>query len=252
MGTDRKVAIIAGSAGNLVDGKAKTYLSKRRLVKVIDGTIDGKEVVFLPRHGLHHTIPPHKVKHKANISLLVKKFGVTDILSISAVGSNDAEKYPVESFVLANDFIGFAHDRLTLFNKFKDKPMHAPMGEPYTLSLNNELIKAGKKAGIEIRTGAVLIDVAGPRFETHAEIEAYKKMGAHLMGMTSVGETILANEFRLAGHIVRNSTLLLVTDYTPGTNGSKGTVHEEVKDVAQKQEGSLNEIIRNFVNIVLG
>ncbi|VVC00397.1 putative 6-oxopurine nucleoside phosphorylase [uncultured archaeon] len=249
MAAERKIAIIAGSAGNLIEGKAQTHICCRRLVKAVDGTVDGKPVIFLPRHGLHHTIPPHKVKYKANMSLLVEKFGATDILSISAVGSNQV-KYPVGSFVLASDFIGFAHDGRTLFDKFKEKPMHAPMGEPYSLSLNGEIVSAGNMAGIKILTGAVLLDVPGPRFETHAEIGIFRQWGADLMGMTSVGETMLANEFRLAGYAIRNSTLCMVTDFTPGTNGSKGTVHEEVKDVLKEMQGPLNAIIRNFVKLV--
>ncbi len=255
----RKLAIIGGSGlEKLVNGKVEKIESKygQKPVRIVKGDIDGKEVVFLSRHGPHHEIPPHKINHQSNIDALIRKIGITDVVSISAVGSLGTRKilpfwgreYKVGDFVLVEDFARF-NNGPTFFDGSGGFPVHADMSKTYSQNLVKDIKKAAKKANIKVKGGAVLCDVQGPRLETISEVKAYRILGIDIMGMTSTGETILINELRAQDWDVRNATLAIVTNYGPGISETEFT-HEKVNAQVKQREGKVNKLIYELVNIM--
>jgi 5'-methylthioadenosine phosphorylase len=182
--------------------------------------IAGKEVVFLTRHGIKHNIPPHLINYQANIYALFS-IGVKRILSSSAVGSLLEEIKP-GSFALPDQFIDFTKNRPNTFfdGKFsvvlpngetRKGVFHLDLTNPYTPKLREAIIKGASKLSIPIYEKGVYVCTEGPRFETPAEINAFKKMGGTFVGMTSSSECILARELDMS-----YATICVVTNFAAG------------------------------------
>ncbi|MFQ6085417.1 MAG: S-methyl-5'-thioinosine phosphorylase [Candidatus Bathyarchaeia archaeon] len=161
------------------------------VVDFYEGKLDEKTVIFVSRHGIGHTRPPHKVLYKANIWLL-NKFGVERIVALNAVGAIN-QGINLGDLVVPHDFIDFTKSRPSTF--YDTSPVtHVDMSVPYCPEIRNAIIKAAKQSERKAHEKAVMVCTEGPRFETPSEITMFKKFGADVVGMTGVPEVSLARE----------------------------------------------------------
>ncbi len=233
------IGIIGGSGlYTLIQGEEKVMETAYGNAKVVVGKVSDKDCVFIPRHGKSHKVPPHKINHKAHIYAL-QEHGVTEILSVSAVGI--ISDYKPGDLVTVRDFIALHSDSLTYFDDFSTGLVHTDMSEPYSLELTGLVQKASQKHNINIRDGGVLAHTTGPRFETKAEIKAFGMLGANLVGMTSVQEAILANELK-----INFANIAIAANYATGIS-KKHLAVEEVIETAKRREQDIQKIISEII-----
>ncbi len=172
------------------------------------GTIAGKDVVLLARHGRSHTCPPSQVNYRANIAAL-KEVGCTAILASTAVGSL-REEIDRGHLVVLDQFIDFTKHRISTFHdRFPPhNPVHTPMAEPFDGTLRQYLIAACKKLDIIHHERGTVVTIEGPRFSTRAESNMFRLFGADVINMSVATEAALANE---AG--VPYAAIAMSTDY---------------------------------------
>jgi 5'-methylthioadenosine phosphorylase len=158
------------------------------------GKIGDKEVVFLPRHGPDHSIPPHKINYRANVYALYE-LDVKRIIAVNAVGAINHDFKPGD-IVIPHDFIDFTKLRTTTF--YDEAPVtHIDVSQPYCPETRKFLVENAKKFGQRVWDKAVLACTEGPRFETPAEIEMFRRLGCDVVGMTGVPEAVLARELEI-------------------------------------------------------
>ncbi len=161
------------------------------------GELDGKQLVFLARHGNPHRIPPHKINYRANIWGL-KQLGVTEIIAVAAVGGITEAMGPAQIAIpdQINDYsYGREH---TFFADDLEHVTHIDFSFPYAENLRNRLIAAAQQINLSISTTGTYACTQGPRLETAAEIKRLKNDGCDLVGMTGMPEAALAKELDLA------------------------------------------------------
>jgi 5'-methylthioadenosine phosphorylase len=169
------------------------------------GDIGGLPIVFLPRHGQGHKLPPSAINYRANIDAL-KRAGVTDLVSVSACGSF-REDLPPGSFVLVDQFI----DRTFAREKSFFGPgcvAHVAMADPISPGLADKLDAAAKAEGIDYKRGGTYLVMEGPQFSTRAESFLYRQWGCDVIGMTNMPEAKLAREAEIC-----YATVAMVTDF---------------------------------------
>ena len=173
--------------------------------QLLTGELDGQKVVFLPRHGRGHPLPPSRLNFRANIDAL-KRAGVTEILSVSAVGSLKEELTP-GTFVLCDQFIDRTVSRE---RSFFDAGLtaHVSLAEPTCTRLMDVLQQGAEAEGIPVHRGGTYLCIEGPQFSTRAESELYRQWGCDVIGMTNMPEARLAREAELC-----YTTIAMVTDY---------------------------------------
>ena len=201
-----------------------------------------KEIYFLPRHGRAHSIPPSKINFRANIDAL-KQLGVTDIVSISAVGSLK-EDLPPGKFVIIDQFI----DRTFARNKtfFDDEIVaHVSMAYPTSIGLMNSCEEAIKKEKMEYQRGGTYIVMEGPQFSTLAESNLYRSWNADVIGMTNMPEAKLAREAE-----IRYASVSMVTDFDcwhpDHENVDVSQVIKVLLGNAEKAKVMIKNLIDNF------
>jgi 5'-methylthioadenosine phosphorylase len=169
------------------------------------GRLGPTRVVFLPRHGRGHRIPPSEINFRANIDAL-KRAGVTDLISLSAVGSLRPD-LPPGSFVLVDQFIDrtFARQK-TFFGT--GCVAHVSMAHPVCARLGDRLAQAGAASGLAMTRGGTYIVMEGPQFSSLAESELYRAWGCSVIGMTNMPEAKLAREAEIC-----YATVAMVTDF---------------------------------------
>ena len=173
--------------------------------ELLFGELDGQRLVFLPRHGRGHRIPPSEINFRANIDAL-KRAGVTDVISVSAVGSLREHLKP-GMFVIVDQFI----DRTFARNKSffgGGLVAHVSMAHPVCSRLGDHIEAAAREAGIEALRGGTYMVMEGPQFSSLAESELYRTWGCDVIGMTNMPEAKLAREAELC-----YATVAMVTDY---------------------------------------
>ena len=173
--------------------------------QILKTKYNNKEVYFLPRHGRGHVISPSNINFRANIAAL-KELGVTDIVSVSAVGSLK-EELPPGKFVIVDQFIDRTFSRVKTFFD-SEIVAHVSMAKPTSPGLSNCCEAALKKLKIEYQKGGTYIVMEGPQFSTLAESNLYRSWNADVIGMTNMPEAKLAREAE-----IRYSTVAMVTDY---------------------------------------
>lgn len=160
------------------------------------GRISGHEVVFLPRHGASHMIPPHLVNYRANLWAL-KHVGVQTILGVAAVGGITSEMAPAR-IVIPDQIIDYTFGREhTIFDNDLSHVTHIDFTNPYCEELRQSLIEAGRLSGVNPVSGGIYGATQGPRLETAAEILRMERDGCDMVGMTGMPEAALAREFNL-------------------------------------------------------
>lgn len=169
------------------------------------GRVGSTRVVFLPRHGRGHVHSPSDINYRANIDVL-KRAGVTDLISVSACGSFKAELYP-GSFVLVDQFVDRTFRRETSF--FGQGCVgHVPMAHPVGPLLQEAIAEAAKVESIPFTRGGTYVCIEGPQFSTYAESLTYKGLGYDVVGMTAMPEAKLAREAEIT-----YATIAMVTDF---------------------------------------
>lgn len=190
------VAFIGGSGySRVIAGEftPQILLTPYGEAMVFVGRREGAEVAFLPRHGVGHTIPPHRINYRANIKAL-QMLGVTRALAVFTVGSLHRGIPPL-SLMAVDQFMDFTQGRAhTFFEGGKSGVVHVEVNEPYCPGLRAALIQEGKARGLEIMSRGVYVCTNGPRFETPAEVRMYAQLGGDVVGMTGVPEVSLARE----------------------------------------------------------
>jgi 5'-methylthioadenosine phosphorylase len=173
---------------------------------LIGGSLSGRQVYFLPRHGRGHRILPQELNHRANIYAL-RSLNVRWIIAVTAVGSLQ-EKYKPRDIVLPSQFYNRASVRAehTFFGS--GIVAHVSFAEPLTLQLRNLLAESAKKVGVTVHNGGIYVNMDGPAFSTRAESELNRKHGFDVIGMTNVPEAKLAREAEIA-----LATMAMITDY---------------------------------------
>lgn len=169
------------------------------------GELDGQQMVFLPRHGRGHKIPPTEINFRANIDAL-KRVGVTDVISVSAVGSLRENLRP-GMFVIVDQFIDrtFAREK-SFFGT--GLVAHVSMAHPVCSRLGDHLEVAARESGIEVARGGTYLVMEGPQFSSLAESELYRSWNCDVIGMTNMPEAKLAREAELC-----YATVAMVTDF---------------------------------------
>ena len=173
--------------------------------ELLFGELNGIKLVFLPRHGRGHRIPPSEINFRANIDAL-KRAGVSDVISVSAVGSL-REGLPPGAFVIVDQFIDrtFAREK-SFFGT--GLVAHVSMAHPVCHRLGDHLETAARSAGIPVVRGGTYLVMEGPQFSSLAESELYRQWGCDVIGMTNMPEAKLAREAELC-----YATVGMVTDY---------------------------------------
>ena len=163
------------------------------LVEPVVGKLANREVVFMSRHGHDHATPPHLVNYRANI-WAIHELGVRKILATAAVGSLSPD-FRLGELVLLDQFLDFTRSRPQTFYEGGQKGiLHVDMTEPYCSAVRQVILEASEHLGLLVKNGACYVCTEGPRFETPAEIRMFQRLGADLVGMTSVPEVVLARE----------------------------------------------------------
>jgi len=163
---------------------------------LVHGRFSGTEVVFLPRHGSGHTIPPHKVNYRANLWAL-SKAGADKVIAVNAVGGVRADMLPGR-LVFPNQIIDYTWNRVnTYFEEGLSHVTHVDFTHPYCEDLRQMLIRGAREAGIDAVDEGTYGATQGPRLETIAEINRMERDGCHLVGMTGMPEAALARELDL-------------------------------------------------------
>src|ERR1700726_2499792 len=169
------------------------------------GTIAGLPIVFLPRHDKGHRLSPSDINYRANIDVL-KRAGITDLISLSACGSFK-EELPPGTFVLVDQFIDRTYKRENSFFG-KGCVAHVSMAHPVSPRLRIHLAAAAEAEGIAIARGGTYVCMEGPQFSSYAESMTYKNLGYSVIGMTNMPEAKLAREAEIC-----YATVAMVTDF---------------------------------------
>ena len=245
-----KLAIIGGSGLYDIDEFKERELLKLETPwgkpsdEILKIKYNDKEIFFLPRHGRGHVISPSKINFRANIDAL-KQLGITDIVSVSAVGSLK-ENLPPGMFVIVDQFIDRTFARSKSF--FDDEIVaHVSMAHPTSNGLMNSCEEALKQESIEFQRGGTYIVMEGPQFSTLAESNLYRSWNADVIGMTNMPEAKLAREAE-----IRYASVSMVTDFDCWHPDHENVDVQQVIKVllgnAEKAKKMIKNIINNFEN----
>ena len=245
---NNKLAIIGGSGlYDVEEFKDREFINVKTpwgspSDEILKTKYKNKEIFFLPRHGRGHTISPTKINFRANIDAL-KQLGVTDIVSVSAVGSLKGHLLPGK-FVIVDQFI----DRTFARNKtfFDDEIVaHVSMAHPTSNGLMNSCEEAIKKENIDYQRNGTYVAMEGPQFSTLAESNLYRSWNADVIGMTNMPEAKLAREAE-----IRYASVSMVTDFDCWHPDHESVdVQQVVKELlnnAEKAKKMIKNIIENF------
>ena len=241
-----KLAIIGGSGlYDVEEFKDREFLDVKTSWgspsdKILKTKYKGKEVYFLPRHGRGHYISPSKINFRANIDAL-KQLGVSDIVSISAVGSLKENLQPGK-FVIVDQFI----DRTFARNKtfFDDEIVaHVSMAHPTSNGLMNACEESIKKSGIDYQRGGTYLVMEGPQFSTLAESNLYRNWKADVIGMTNMPEAKLAREAE-----IRYASVSMVTDYDCWHPDHENVDVQKVIKVLLENAAKAKDMIKNLID----
>jgi len=205
------IGIIGGSGLYNIEGLTNTSWQKVESPwgapsdELLIGEFEGTKVVFLPRHGRGHKISPSELNYRANIDAL-KRVGVTDILSLSAVGSLKAE-LPPGHFVIVDQFIDRSFARAKTFFG-SGCVAHVSMAHPVCPRLGDALEASAIELGLPVTRGGTYLVMEGPQFSTYAESMLYRSWGCSVIGMTNMPEAKLAREAEIC-----YATVAMVTDF---------------------------------------
>ncbi|OGA23368.1 MAG: 5'-methylthioadenosine phosphorylase [Betaproteobacteria bacterium RIFCSPLOWO2_02_FULL_67_26] len=243
------LGIIGGSGLDRLDGleaprkKAVRTPYGRPSGALAFGRMQGREVVFLARHGPRHAIAPHEVNYRANIWALHAQ-RVKDVVSVASVGGIHPDLVP-GTLVVPDQIIDYTHGRRATFGRLTDGAvMHVDFTRPYCESLRQRLLRAAAVAGERIAVEGTYAATQGPRLETAAEIDRLERDGADMVGMTGMPEAALARELGLC-----YAAIAVVVNHAAG----RGTSIEEVRlaDFSEVMQRAMTRV-RSVLNRLVG
>ena len=247
---NRKLGIIGGSGLYKMEGFEKTKWKKintpwgKPSDEILIAKLEKEEICFIPRHSRGHKINPTNINFRANIDAM-KQLGVTDIISVSAVGSLKENLEP-GTFVIVDQFIDRTFSRTKTF--FDEEIVaHVSMAKPTSPGLSDCCSAALKKLNIKNQKGGTYVVMEGPQFSTLAESNLYRTWGADVIGMTNMPEAKLAREAE-----IRYCTVAMVTDYDcwhpDHDEVDVSIVIQTLMKNAANAQNMIKEIIKNFKN----
>jgi 5'-methylthioadenosine phosphorylase len=206
------------------------------------GRIGCKDVVFLPRHGHGHTIPPHRVNYRANLWALARAAGAEGIVSVASVGGI-SQRFAPGTLVAPDQIVDYTWGRQTTFHENGEgEVVHIDFTEPYDRGLRGQLLAAARRAGEDVVDGAVYGATQGPRLETAAEINRLERDGCDLVGMTGMPEAALARELD-----VPYAALCVVANWAAGRGDSTRAISlAAIEEVLQRSMGRARRVIEHF------
>ena len=240
-----EIGIIGGSGlysmpgfTNVHEERVETPFGSPSEVFVL-GELEGRKVAFLARHGRGHRILPTELNFRANIYAM-KKLGVGQILSLSAVGSLKEEHKPSD-FVVPDQFIDRTFQRTSTF--FGEGIVgHISFADPVCAHVAKAAAAGCKSVGVEAHLGGTYVCMEGPQFSTRAESNLYRSWGADVIGMTNLQEAKLAREAEIC-----YATIAMVTDYDCWREGHDAVTIEEVIAVAHKNAENAAKVVKAAV-----
>ena len=240
-----KLAIIGGSGLYNIEGLSNVESLKIKTPwgepsdELTKASFKSKEVIFLPRHGRGHFISPTKINFRANIDAL-KQLGVTDIVSISAVGSLKENLEP-GMFVIVDQFIDrtFARNK-TFFDE--DIVAHVSMAKPTSEGLMNACEESIKSENIKYKRGATYLVMEGPQFSTLAESNLYKSWGADVIGMTNMPEAKLAREAE-----IRYASISMITDFDCWHPDHDNVDVKQIIETLSQNSSNAKKVVKNLI-----
>ncbi|HDN62363.1 MAG TPA: S-methyl-5'-thioadenosine phosphorylase [Candidatus Bathyarchaeota archaeon] len=204
---------------------------------VFVGSLRGKKVAFIPRHGRNHTIPPHRVNYRANIWAL-KELGVQRIVAPAAVGSL-REDFKPGDFVIVDQFIDRTKKRVDTFYE-GGRVCHISAADPFCPELRRIFYEGALKVGLNVHDGGTYVCIEGPRFSTRAESKLFRSWGADVIGMTLYPECVLAREMELC-----YVSISMVTDYDVWAE--KPVSVKEVVETMKRNTENLKKLLREVI-----
>jgi 5'-methylthioadenosine phosphorylase len=206
------------------------------------GTLEGHRVVFLPRHGRGHRVSPSDINYRANIDAL-KRSGVTDLLSLSAVGSLH-ESLPPGTFVVTDQFIDrtFAREK-SFFGT--GMVAHVSMAKPVCSRLGDALMAACEGLGVTVKRGGTYLVMEGPQFSSLAESRLYRSWGCDVIGMTNMPEAKLAREAEIC-----YATVAMVTDFDCWHPDHDAVTVDQVVSVLLGNASKARGLVKNVVPLL--
>jgi len=211
---------------------------------VTSGTWHGRDISFLTRHGVDHSVPPSAVNYRANIAAL-KNIGAEMVIAINVVGGIDPT-LTAGSLSLVDDFVDFTSGRqATFFDGVQPGGVqHIDMSDVYDQRIREALLASAKNAGIALRADGIYAGFNGPRFETPAEIRLAALAGATVVGMTGCPEVSLAREAGL-----RYASIALVVNPAAGVSDQPITM-EEIKRILEEASVKVIAIIDGAIELL--
>lgn len=203
------------------------------------GTVAGRTVAFIPRHGRDHRYPPHKIPYRANLWAL-RSLGVRQVLAPSAVGSL-VPQYGPGTLAVPDQLVDRTYGRVQTFYE-EGSAIHVSFADPYCPVGRRVVLDTARKADWEPVDGGTLVVIEGPRFSTRAESQWYAAQGWTLVGMTGHPEAVLARELALC-----YTPICLVTDLDAGIEEGEGVTMEEVFRVFAKNVNRLRSLVTAVV-----
>ncbi|MBI4844417.1 MAG: S-methyl-5'-thioadenosine phosphorylase [Nitrospirae bacterium] len=245
-----KIGVIGGSG--LYEIKGLTIKGSKTVMtpfgkpsdKYFTGRIGSNEVIFLPRHGSRHSIPPHLINYRANIWGF-RKLGVSRIISVSAAGCIKKGLKPGD-IVILSQVIDMTRNRKSTFYDGKQGIVHIDFTEPYCPEMRKVLTRACVSSNIKLKDGGTYVAVEGPRLETAQEIKSFGKMGGDVVGMTGMPEAALAREAEIC-----YSGLSVVANYAAGIKKKRLTV-SEVMEAMREANDKIKDILKEAFRLVPG
>lgn len=211
-----RLAVIGGSGFSALAGVEQAAQSGADTpygaasAAVAQGSLAGRDILFLPRHGPGHRLPPHRINYRANLWAL-REAGASRVVALGAVGGITP---PFAPCVLAvpDQLIDYTHGRCqTYYDGDGAEVVHIDFTEPYCAALRDDLLRAGERAGVPLVANGVYAATQGPRLETAAEVRRLERDGCDLIGMTGMPEAALARELDLC-----YATLAFVVNWAAG------------------------------------
>ena len=212
--------------------------------KIMIGTVAGKKVAFLPRHGRHHHLPPHKINYRANVCAF-KALGITRVISPCAAGSLQKEIAPGH-FVVCDQYVDRTSGRV---QTFFDGPVttHVSAADPFSPELRKLAVQAAKECGIKVHEKGTIVVIEGPRFSTRAESQWFRSHGWEVINMTQFPEVHLVKELEMDP-----VNISLITDYDTGVDGVPPVSHEEVVKVFNDNNEKLKNLLFKLIELIPG
>jgi 5'-methylthioadenosine phosphorylase len=244
-GTPPVIGVIGGSGVYEIDGLDNTRWEKVRSPfgdpsdELLMGEFDGQKLVFLPRHGRGHRIPPSEVNFQANIDCL-KRVGVTEILSVSACGSLKEALSP-GTFVIVDQFIDRTFARKKSFFG-SGLVAHVGLGHPTCSRLGEAIEAAIRRIKIPYQRGGVYLAMEGPQFSTLAESELYRSWNSDVIGMTNMPEAKLAREAEMC-----YASIAMVTDFDCWHEGHEHVTVDAIIKVLANNADNARGLIKSVI-----